>query len=163
MINPKIKRLAGLIKSLENAGVYEFKINTFEDRLKLQKIVYIAKCFGIDLGYSFNEYLRGPYSPELADDYYELSERWNTNEIESLKPISGENVRKLIEFIDGKSTSELEGIATGLMFLEILKRKGFTDRNALKKKLAVLIESRKPFLSDMVNSIVDTVLQLCNF
>ncbi len=69
-----IENLARFIKALENAGVYEFRISNFDDRLKLQKIVYIAKYFDIDLGYSFSEYLRGPYSPELADDYYKLSE-----------------------------------------------------------------------------------------
>ena len=154
----KLTKLARLIRTLENAGIYEFRIDTFGDRLKLQKIVYIAKYFGIDIGYSFNEYLRGPYSPELADDYYRLSELWDTDTIKSLEPINDENARKLIDFIKGRSTSELEGIATGLMFLDILKRKGIKDKELLKKKLAILIESRKPFLSGIVDDLANTVV-----
>jgi uncharacterized protein YwgA len=154
----KLIELARLIKTLENAGIYEFKIDTFEDRLRLQKIIYIAKHFGIDLGYSFNEYLRGPYSPELADDYYELEKLWNTDTIKSLETLDGENVRELIEFVKDKSINELEGIATGLMFVRILKMRGIKDGKELKKKLSTIIESRKPFLSDIVDEIADIVV-----
>ena len=150
--------LARLIKTLENSGVYKFKIDTFEDRLRLQKIVYIAKCFGIDFGYSFNENLRGPYSPGLADDYYKLNELWNTDDIKNLEPLDNENVKKLIEFIKSKSTNELEGIATGLMFADILEKRGVKDKEVLKKKLSTIIESRKPFLSNMADKIADTVV-----
>ena len=154
----KLIELARLIKTLENAGIYEFKIDTFEDRLRLQKIIYIAKHFGINLGYSFNEYLRGPYSPELADDYYELEKLWDTDTINSLKPLDGENIRELTEFVKNKSVNELEGIATGLMFVRILKMRGIKDRKVLKKKLSTIIESKKPFLSNIADEIADIVI-----
>ncbi|BCU68703.1 hypothetical protein HS7_21400 [Sulfolobales archaeon HS-7] len=44
--------------------------NSFDDRLRLQKYVFIMEKLGLNLGYDFNEYLRGPYSPGLAMDYY---------------------------------------------------------------------------------------------
>lgn len=37
--------------------------NNFDDRLRLQKYVYLIQRLGLSLGYRFNEYLRGPYSP----------------------------------------------------------------------------------------------------
>jgi uncharacterized protein YwgA len=44
----------------------------FENRLKLQKLVYMAQeCFGLDRGYSFTSYRFGPYSTTLADHYYD--------------------------------------------------------------------------------------------
>ncbi len=44
----------------------------FRNRLKLQKFVYLAQeRFGWDLGYSFTMYKHGPYSPDLANDYYD--------------------------------------------------------------------------------------------
>ena len=47
----------------------------FENRLKLQKLVYIAQsCFGLELGYSFTIYRFGPYSTMLADHYYDYLE-----------------------------------------------------------------------------------------
>lgn len=49
-------------------------ISTFPDRKRVQKAVFIAKMFGEDLGYSYGWYVYGPYSPELTQDYFELSE-----------------------------------------------------------------------------------------
>jgi len=47
-----------------------FKLDTFEDRLILQKTVYLAQACGVHLGYYFHWYLRGPYSPQLTDDAF---------------------------------------------------------------------------------------------
>ena len=52
--------------------VYDFDMETFEGRLRLQKTVYLLQSFGIDLGYYFTWYLRGPYSPELTRDGFKL-------------------------------------------------------------------------------------------
>ena len=41
-------------------------LDNFEDRLKLQKLVYLARKMGYNLGYSFSWYARGPYSPSLT-------------------------------------------------------------------------------------------------
>ena len=45
------------------------------NRLKLQKYVYLAQtCLNNDFGYDFSIYNNGPYSPELANYYYEKLE-----------------------------------------------------------------------------------------
>jgi uncharacterized protein YwgA len=42
------------------------------NRLKLQKYVYLAQtCLNNDFGYEYSVYNNGPYSPELANYYYE--------------------------------------------------------------------------------------------
>jgi len=42
------------------------------NRLKLQKYVYLAQThLKTDFGYEFSVYNNGPYSPELANYYYE--------------------------------------------------------------------------------------------
>ncbi len=48
--------------------------DNLEDRLKLQKAVLLLKHLKVKSfrKYDFNMYLRGPYSPELASDYYRL-------------------------------------------------------------------------------------------
>ena len=51
------------------------KVDTFVQRLKSQKIQYLAQLFGVSPVYVFNLYLRGPYSPDLAHDLYQLKER----------------------------------------------------------------------------------------
>jgi len=44
----------------------------FVSRLRLQKAAYLLKRMGVEpfTKYSFTIYLRGPYSPELAKEYY---------------------------------------------------------------------------------------------
>lgn len=48
-------------------------ISTMDDRIAIQKIVCLTQEAGLQLGYSFNWYVRGPYSPALASDYYQLA------------------------------------------------------------------------------------------
>ncbi len=75
-----------------------------------------------------------------------------------VEPLSCKGLERLVSFLKGRSTRELEGIAMGLMFLDILKRRGIEDKNVLKRKLITLVESRRPFLSDIVGEIADTVV-----
>jgi uncharacterized protein YwgA len=43
------------------------------NRLKVQKYVYLAQtCLNNHFGYEFSVYNNGPYSPELANYYYEV-------------------------------------------------------------------------------------------
>lgn len=62
--------LAGLVKR-----VYpHFNVETFENRLKLQKLFFFLKNCGIDLGYNFGLYIRGPYCPELTRDAFQVQD-----------------------------------------------------------------------------------------
>jgi uncharacterized protein YwgA len=45
-----------------------------DERIKVQKIVFLSKRMGIDFNYSFSLYLHGPYSKTLSDDYYTLTD-----------------------------------------------------------------------------------------
>lgn len=56
---------------LQHLGL-PFTLDTFSQRLTLQKEVYLAQLTGADLGYRFNWYLRGPYSPGLTVDAFTL-------------------------------------------------------------------------------------------
>lgn len=104
------KILASFIKALEESGVFKFDVNNFEDRLKLQKYVYLFSKLFEDLGYEFTLYVRGPYSRELADDYYSL----NKEDIKRADPM--ELPLEYISFIKGKDSYWLEIAATYLSF-----------------------------------------------
>ncbi len=67
-MNPVI--LGKVLKNFYNS----FDMNDFDDRLKLQKIVYLMKSKNLNLGYIFNLYLYGPYSPELTKDGFQISQ-----------------------------------------------------------------------------------------
>lgn len=49
-------------------------INTMDDRIGIQKVVCMVQEAGLQLGYSYNWYVRGPYSPSLASDYYAIAQ-----------------------------------------------------------------------------------------
>lgn len=63
----------GLNLAIDGLGL-EFKIDTFEDRLILQKAIYLAQAGGVHLGYYYQWYLHGPYSPSLTRDEYAVAE-----------------------------------------------------------------------------------------
>ncbi len=50
-----------------------FKIDTFMDRLIMQKTVYLAQAAGVNLGYYYHWYLHGPYSPSLTRDEFAVA------------------------------------------------------------------------------------------
>lgn len=57
--------------TLEYLGL-KFGVRTFEERLILQKSIYLAQAAGVELGYYYRWYLRGPYCPSLTDDGFEI-------------------------------------------------------------------------------------------
>jgi len=62
------------LKLTADALQLDFRIDSFEDRLILQKAVYLAQVAGVHLGYYYRWYLRGPYSPSLTRDEYAVVE-----------------------------------------------------------------------------------------
>ena len=72
--------LEGFIGFLEDQGLVELDIvgngdRQFVNRLKLQKYVFLAKNLGMSFHYQYTMYLYGPYSKDLAADYYALARR----------------------------------------------------------------------------------------
>lgn len=48
-------------------------VGSFEDRLILQKAMYLAQAAGVQLGYFYRWYLYGPYCPQVADDAFAVN------------------------------------------------------------------------------------------
>lgn len=48
------------------------RLDSFDKRLTVQKKIYLAQLMGVDLGYRFSWYLRGPYSTRLTEDAFAL-------------------------------------------------------------------------------------------
>ena len=66
------ERQIGLVLALKELGV-DGDVSGFDARLILQKTIYLIEEAGIRLSYPFNWYLRGPYSPALARDLFDLA------------------------------------------------------------------------------------------
>jgi hypothetical protein len=58
--------------ALKESGL-PLAVDEFDDRLTLQKGVYLLQESGIHLGYRYRWYLRGPYSSDLTTDAFLLS------------------------------------------------------------------------------------------
>lgn len=72
-------------------------LTRFDDRLSLQKSVYLLGELGLHLGYRFTWYLRGPYSPELTRDAFEVSEEKSPIAQQALNYRLGPNAKDVIE------------------------------------------------------------------
>ena len=44
----------------------EVEKDTFDERLLSQKKIFLLENLGVEIGYSYNWYIRGPYSPDLT-------------------------------------------------------------------------------------------------
>lgn len=69
-----------LLKLVMDEIGLRLKLDTFPDRLILQKKLYLVQAAGLDLGYRYNWYLKGPYSPSLTADAFLLEEEIASNE-----------------------------------------------------------------------------------
>jgi len=110
----KKETLLAFLRFLKERCSFSFNKDSFEDRLQLQKKVYVAGFLGLGHGYRFSRYIRGPYSPPLAKDYYSI-ESEELKRIEdyssSLGSFDGE---RFLDLVGGKSTRWLEIAATVL-------------------------------------------------
>lgn len=65
---------------LDEVDLGDLKLDGFSDRLCIQKKVYLSQIIGLDLGYRYNWYLRGPYCPSLTESVFLLEEEINNKE-----------------------------------------------------------------------------------
>jgi uncharacterized protein YwgA len=107
----------GVKLAIDGLGL-KFKVDTFMDRLIMQKTVYLAQAAGVNLGYYYHWYLYGPYSPSLTRDEFAID-----------MDISADMDESKGWKLDDQSSKRLENMRG--IFTE-------SDRNALAKKLELL-------------------------
>jgi len=114
----------GLKLALDALGL-PLSLSTFDDRLILQKTISIAQVAGVDLGYHFHWYLRGPYSPSLTRDAFAVAAGLEEAEVEcsgwKLDPASQSRLRDLRGIFDEEDrhalASKLELLGSVLYLL----------------------------------------------
>ena len=136
------KRQIGLKLAMDGVGL-PVNVEGFDDRLILQKAIYLAQAAGVNFGYHYRWYLRGPYCPAVADDGfavsreiksgYDDSQRWKLDEISSGKL---EGIRKLIgtRVATQELAKKLELLAS-VHFLVDKKQVSRPDSELITKKL----------------------------
>jgi hypothetical protein len=88
------RRLIGLKLALDVLDV-PMTPETFTDRLLLQKATYLSQAAGIRLGYRYSWYLKGPYSPELTRDYFQLTAESGITDGYKLRDDQMESLRRV--------------------------------------------------------------------
>lgn len=110
----RLSMLAAFINLLKDNLDFSFNINSLDDRIKLQKYVFIAKSFGLDFGYHYSLYIHGPYSPNLANDYYYLSLNGYNDNGQLPRTFKIESFKSAVQ---GRSIKWLEIVSTALSFM----------------------------------------------
>ena len=87
-----------LVAAVASAVGRKLNVDKFSDRLTMQKGCYILNSWGYGPIYDYSLYIRGPYSRELADDYYEIKSipavtTIPSNAIDDLKAIFDRGLR----------------------------------------------------------------------
>lgn len=119
-------------------------MDTFSDRLIRQKAIYLAQEMGVDLGYYFRWYLRGPYCPALSTDLfsmipeikagYDPSSHWNLDEV------SQSRLEKLSSLIKGKAGATLAKYLELLASVQFLISRGKVE-NENEEQIQNTLES----------------------
>jgi uncharacterized protein YwgA len=114
------------VLKFENPNDFQKKINESKEfGIRIQKLVYLSKFFGWENSYIFTLNERGPYSINLADNYYD-NKLFNENAIE----IHNFKIEEFFEFIEEKSNEFLEASST-LIYVFKNELSSFSKTNSI--------------------------------
>jgi uncharacterized protein YwgA len=149
----EIDQLARILKRLNNETGRKFDASEFWSRFRIQKSIYLLQATGYPRKtmYKFNLYLRGPYSPDLAKDYYSI-DTWSEMAKRSVSPadIPEHNLSVVKEAID-RGEYFLETLVTIHSIKETEgtdKERTFEIARRLKPNRIRYFEQAWDFLSD---------------
>lgn len=131
-------------------------VDSFDSRIKLQKLVYLSESFGIPLGFDFTWYVYGPYSPQLTKIMFER-EDGDPNDVDEIPNI--ENIiLKLKEFLGDNihSSDNLELIASLHYLCSIYP----TPHNSKSEIISTLCEEKPKFSKEIAIKYLEKVLTL---
>lgn len=104
-----LNRLLAFLKEIN----FKPSLENFEDKLKVQKTVCLLELLGVDLGYPFSLYVRGPYSPSLTKELYDHEEIVNKCQSDYIPTEEEKKILHSIEELsNGLNPTMLEIMAT---------------------------------------------------
>jgi uncharacterized protein YwgA len=143
---------------LNEAGV-PISVDEFDNRLLVQKSVYLLQQAGVQLGYPYSWYVRGPYSSRLASDLFYLAEM-EGDESQVLGAYTlGEKTRNIVSKIKeffaqpgslAERAKELELLASVLFLLKTGQAKSDNEQEISN----ILKANGKPFEPDQAKRAV---------
>lgn len=143
-----------VIACLKEIGIKP-KVDDFQNRLIIQKSIYLLKLKDIDFGFAYNLYVRGPYSPDLTKEIYD-----HKSIVENLKTTSkldsseSKKIKEFKELFHAPRPSILEVAATYAYFAFEQEQDPITALQNVKRmksfyseaQIAVGVSKAKEFL-----------------
>lgn len=149
--------LAGLFSGLNK----EISMDKFEDKLEVQKITYIAQEYGINLGYQFEWYLRGPYCKQVSEDAHAILDSESEKVSPSEVGLNEEKVKELSEtlkpFINNPEWLEIAG---SLLYLRKENYSGQPLDQVIGYMLEDLTYGYKNFNESLVRKVLSDMVEI---
>lgn len=147
-----------LSKVLEILEVGKPDMSKFDNRLKLQKVVYLLQSSGMSLGYGYNWYVKGPYSSPLAHDLFEIEK---SSEIyEKNAEVKFENHEQIVHKLES-FRDFLDNDINDIKYLEVFASIHYINESTFsgkgdESKLKYRLLEAKPSLNDVsdINEII---------
>lgn len=137
-----------LLPIYEKVFNQSFAYGSFDDRLKMQKMVYLLQEEGVNIGhYGFDWYKHGPYSQVLLDDMYIES---GTLPIElNYTKDADERIEKLKDIFHNDEAITLYGMKNWTECLASIHFIKFKEMGSevSKDKVLTILKNRKPHLN----------------
>lgn len=135
-----------VIKILKHMDV-KASHDSFDNRLDIQKTIYLAQEMGLKLGLSYNWYIRGPYSPDLSNLIYDVNVREEDSTI-NLTEYAKDRLNMLKEFVSNSVPESMKGNVLSwkelLASIHYLKFKNGYGAS----KINEIISTQKPWYSE---------------
>ena len=150
-------KLAGLFSGINK----RISMDKFEDKLQVQKIAYIAQQWGIDLGYPFEWYLRGPYCKQVSVDAHTVLDSRKENITPKEAGLNEERVREfgnlLKPFINDPDWLEIAG---SLLYLYKENYTGKPLDQVIGYMMEDLTYGYKNFNESLVRKVISDMIKL---
>jgi len=135
---------------LRNLGL-DGGLDSFSDRIRVQKVVYLLKQFGADFKFGYTWYIRGPYSPSLTRTLFNPTE----GEFRTNGPLTAEELRivnDMRNFLGGDfySAERMELIASVIYLIKHGPADGLTSKGKIVKFLR---EQKPQYLTDQIDEV----------
>lgn len=123
-----------------------FSYGNFEDRLQMQKMVYLLQEEGVNIGhYGFDWYKHGPYSQVLLDDMY-MEDRTITNFVNYTSDVE-KRIDCLKSIFGDENNYGMKNWTECLASIHFLRKK-IMGSNATKEDVLQELKNRKPHLDN---------------
>lgn len=128
------------------------KLDSFADRLVLQKRLYLLQLFGLDLGYRYNWYVHGPYCPTLTEEAFAvqqgLADIKKTSQSFELSEAAKDITEDYLQFEASLGESDIAKSLELAASIHFLKHIGFVPGGVTKSNIKKALETKGKEFSD---------------